>query len=293
VTVQKALELATRGPINPDGGDTDAVIEGLRRSIAIEIRTEPDYKQFIDGLALSETNKAKIAEMMCRKSYQSAAATAREMDPTCNIPSHKLIVQEIMALSPDRLREICETMERPTLLIVSPCGFDQKIQAMNWNMPYTRGDGRNQTEAFVDSAKDSPFENVPESEKTIISITDGVPHPKQLTGVSAEIGERRDYLTQQFAAQNMRHISVGEMATLLQKSLRETEGGKKNKRIVDNYAVKPSTITFLDPNSLRESAFVAYAYFSARKCQVKFNSQDPKFVSDSLRGRATMQLMEY
>ncbi|MBI5152156.1 hypothetical protein HZA39_01360 [Candidatus Peregrinibacteria bacterium] len=284
VTVRDVLDLATRNDDN---------VEDLRKAIAIEIKAKPEFGQFIDGLDLDDADKRKLKEMMSAENYQKAIATAQEMDSNCKPPAYAQIATELMTYSEERLRDICEMMEVPTLLIVPDNGFNEKITAMNAHKHYTSKNGKPQEDAYVNGESDSPYKNVPKMSSGIVSIVDGVVHPKQLTEVSIKLGERRSHLTKKFAAKDMHHISKDEMAALMQQSLKEAEETKDNNKIVDNWETGDGTITFIDPDSLTESTLVAYAYFHSDYRRVYFYADGPGVGRDYTRGRPSVQVLKF
>jgi hypothetical protein len=294
VTVEEALALAKRGKSNPDGGDTLAVIEKLRRAISIEIQGDQLCNQFINRLGLLQSEAFKLKEMMSMENYLSAVATAKELDPECKIPTYAQIIETLISTSPEKLKNACEMMEKPTLLIVSPNSFDDKIAAMNAHKYFISADGKSQEDAFVNRDHHSPFNDIPKAKKTVVSITDGAVHPSRPVGYSRVPGGKRNQLASKFAARGLKHIGVNEMATLIQKSLREADQARDNRLVVDNWEDGIGTTTLLDPKSLAKSTAVAVAdFYSSDQHQACFDHFPSKESLPHLRGRATMQLMEY
>lgn len=284
VTVRDALDLASR---------KDDDIEALRKVIAIETKTKPQYEQFIDGLNLIDGDKEKLKEMMSPASYERAVATAKEDTPQCTPPTHAQIAKELMGYSEERLRDICEMMEKPTLLIVTPKGLDERLLTMNEHKHYTSADNKSQKDAHCDTSSSSPYKNAPKASKGKVSIVNGIVHPKQLTRVLTKLGARRTHLTQTYAAKGMRNVDKDEMATLLQQSLREAKAANDNSLIVDNGESGYGTVTILDSDSLTESSFVAYAGFDSVYRRVSFACHNPVDGNGYARGRASVQVMEF
>lgn len=285
VTVRDVIDLATRK--NDD-------VEALRRAVAVEIKTKSAYEQFIDGLNLADANKQKLREMMSDENYQRAVEAAKEMCPSSKIPTHAQIARELMTYSEERLGDICEMMVVPTLLIVPAQSFDERVDAMNEHKHYVSKSGKSQQEnAYVNRYKDSPYKNAPKIKNGRVSIVEGIVYPAQLPGVSTKLGERRDHLTQKFAAKNMCNISGDEMAVLLQKSLAEAQRTGDNSKIVDNWKDGNGTATIIDPNSLAKSRLVAYAGFASNLRQADFRAFDPGVGGDYARGRASVQVLEF
>ncbi|MDD3861946.1 MAG: hypothetical protein PHP74_03615 [Candidatus Gracilibacteria bacterium] len=254
------------------------------------------YETFIDGLNLSEPETAKLKEMMSEENYVEAVETAKEMKAS-KIPTYEQIVEQLMTFSPEKLKDICEEMEKPELVIESDQSFDDNISAMNANKYYTSADGKPQNDAFVNSESNSPYRNLDKPGKVKVSIVDGVVHPEQLEGVSTKLGKRRDYLTKKFEAKGMKHISPKGMGALLQKSLRKAKAKNDNSLIVDNWEKWVSnnergTVTFIDPNELTKSTLVAFASFDSDSRQACFVVYDPAGEAGSARGRASVQVLE-
>ena len=78
------------------------------------------------------------------------------------------------------------------------------------------------------------------------------------------------------------------MASLLQQSLIEAEETGNTSKIVDF-----ETITVLNPTNLTNSKYVAYANIDPRYRRADFYSYDPDAGVDSLRGRASVQVLEF
>lgn len=249
------------------------------------------YEAFIDGLNLSAPDSGKLKEMMSEANYVNAVETAKEMKAS-KIPTYERIVQELMTFSPERLKDICEIMERPKLQIVSDQTFDENIEAMDENKRYTSADGRPQEDAYVYRGSGSPYNGLSKPGKVKVSTVDGVARPKQLTGVSTRLGKRRNHLTETFAAKNMSHIAQNEMATLIQQSLREAKLANDNSLIVDNWEDGNGTVTFINPEGLTESTLVACADFNSNFRQARFAAYNPYFEGEGARGRASVQILE-
>lgn len=287
VTVRDALDLSSRH---------DDDIEALRKALAVALKTKPDFEQFINGLNLDDAHKLKLRKMMDPANYAKAVATAEEdMNPGCKIPAdiYERVVAELMTWSEEKLRAVCEEAEMPRLLVVTPGSFDEKVAAMDEHKHYTHKDGKPQEDAYVDRDSNSPYRYPPKMKKGKVTISDSIPHPKQLTGVSTKLGERRAHLTQKYAEKGMRHIDKDEMATLVQQSLREAGETGDNSKIVDNWEDGNGTVTFLDPDSLTDSAFVACAFFDSNNHRAGFDYDSPESERDYARGRASMQVLKF
>ncbi|MFA6917667.1 MAG: hypothetical protein WC285_02405 [Candidatus Gracilibacteria bacterium] len=305
VAAIKILVGAHREDFNKVLQDTKQTLEG---AVTAELYTEEEqerlaqarsregarsqYEGFIDGLQLSKPDALKLKEMMSDSNYVNAVETAKEMKAS-KIPTYEQIVAELVTFPPERLKDICAEMERPKLQIVSDQNFDGNIGAMDENKHYTSADGQSQEDAYVYRGSDSPYNKLAKPGKVKVSIVDGVARPKQLTGVSTRLGERRDHLTEKFATKNMSHIDQNEMATLIQQSLREARSANDNNLIVDNWEDGTGTVTFINPGGLTKSALVACSVFILSFYrQAYFVARNPYRESDLARGRASVQVLE-
>ncbi|MFC1647789.1 hypothetical protein ACFL10_02230, partial [Patescibacteria group bacterium] len=227
ITVQDALDLASRE-------DDDK--EALRKAIASELKAEPfedenegvdlKYRRFIKNLSLSKKEQERLIEMGSYKSYQRAAKTAKEIHSQILLPTYDQIVEKLMTFSEEKMRDICEIMEKPVLLIVPDISFNEKIRAMNSNRHYrsTKAKGysrrKPQKPAYVMREGSSPFNEIEKAEKVRVSIVDGVVHPQQVDA-PYNLEERTDYYIERYAERGMRLIYTDEMAVLFQLTLRE------------------------------------------------------------------------
>jgi len=208
------------------------------------------------------------------------------------IPTKAQILKELMKWTPEQLKNICETQEQPRVVIESDQSFDDQIAAMNENKHYTAQNGDEQDDAYVSPANDTPYKNIPKSQKVKISITDGVVHPAQLKGVSARLGERRSHLTKEYAKKGMRLAGWGKMAALYQMSLMEAKETGDNGKIIDNWETGDGTETILEQEALTKSALVAYSDFYSRTRKVGFFAFGPGNEDEYARGRASVQVLE-
>lgn len=254
------------------------------------------YDAFIDGLNLPEVDALKLKEMMSEANYVNAVETAKEMKAS-KIPTYEQIVVELMTYAPERLKDICEMMEKPELVIESDKSFDANVSAMNANKHYTATNGQPQEDTYVNSESRSPYRNLNKPGKVRVNVVDGMVHPKQLDGVSTGLKARRDHLTEKFAAKRMKHISPKGNASLLQQSLRRAKAANDNSLIVDNWERwashnEPGTITFINPEDLAESTLVACSDFYSDFRQARFFANSPDYEFAFARGRASVQVLE-
>lgn len=254
------------------------------------------YETFIDGLGLSVADTLKLKEMMSEANYVIAVETAQELKAS-KIPTYEQIATELMNYAPERLRDICEMMEKPELVIESDQSFDDNVQAMDENKHYTAADGKPQEDSYVNGESNSPYRNLNKPGKVKVSIVDGVVHPKQLKGVSTRLGARRDHLTAKYAAKEMKHISPNGNAALLQQSMKRAKAVGDNSLIVDNWEKWkteniPGTITFIEPSKLTKSTIVACSYFDSGTRRAHFHANDPHDELGFARGRASVQVLE-
>lgn len=254
------------------------------------------YETFIDDSELPESDALKLKEMMSEANYQLAVESAKELKAS-KIPTYEQIARQIMTYTPERLKDICAMMEKPEIVIESDQSFADNIVAMDENRHYTAADGQPQESAYVNNESISPYRNLKKPGKVKASIVDGVVHPKELTGVSSRLDERRDHLTATYAAKKMKHISPNGKAALLQQSLKRAEAAGDNSLIVDNWEKWakeniPGTITFIEPLELTDSALVAYSVFDSSDRRARFVAGYPNVESAGARGRASVQVLE-
>lgn len=290
VTVAEALDLRRRGDGMSGDDDTEAPL--LRRAIAIELTKKPEWKAYVDGLEMSDVSREKLRAMLSPEAYALSVSAYRETDGTQEPPTLDAIRAEVMKWSLDRLRKELEMREKPIPLIVSDTSFDKGIKAMDANKHYRNSEG-DQEDAHVYKGDESPYVSAPRPAKVRVSITEGVVHPKQLDGVSTKLGARRDHLTAQYEAAGMRHIDGVEMEALIQRSLIEASETSDNTLIVDNWETGHGTATFLNPESLTKSDRVAYSCFDSDYRRAYFGADYPGYGIDNLRGRASVQVMEF
>jgi len=91
----------------------------------------------------------------------------------------------------------------------------------------------------------------------------------------------------------MRHIDGVEYQTLLQQSLIAAKAARDNSLIVDNWESGDGTVTVLNPDTLTESTLVACAGFDSLYRRAYFNALHPGYGNDGIRGRASVQVMEF
>ncbi len=250
------------------------------------------YEMFLNSLDLSPVDKHKLKEMMKPDNYQIACQTAQEMGPAPNLPTYGRIAVELMKLPPERLKEICEIQQKPTIIIVMPNSFDQKLATMNRHKHYTGRNGMSQQDVKCDQGLGSPYKDAPQMATGKVSIVDGIPHPK-LPNVPPRLGVVRDYLIKQFAAKKMRLIDKDEIATLAQQSLIESQKTNDNSRIIDNCDSEVETRTMIDSQSLSNQRYGTYYFFSLNNRRPYFRYFYPDRIDEKVCGRAAFQLLEF
>lgn len=255
-----------------------------------------EYETFIDATKLPQTDALKLKEMMSEANYVIAVETAKELKAS-KIPTYEQIAIELMTYTPERLREICEIMEKPELVIESDQSFGDIVAAMDNNKHYTATDDQPQENTYVNRESNSPYLNLKKPGKVKVRIVDGVPHPKQLQRVSAQLDERRDHLTAKYSAKKMQHISPNGNAALLQQSMKRAKAAGDNSLIVDNWERwtqydEPGTFTFIEPGELTESTLIACSNFDSDIHRANFYAHVPSNEFDYTRGRASMQVLE-
>jgi hypothetical protein len=273
--------------------DAEEKAERLRQDPSREA-ARLKYRAFIDGSKLPEADADKLIEMMSEDGYASAVETAQEMKAS-RIYTFEEIVDKLTTLTPERLKEICEVMEKPELLIVSDQSFDATIANMDGNKHYTKN-GASQENAYVhsDSRYKDPYDNPPKPESGVV-VVNGVPHQKHLTFghvISRRLSTRREKFKEEFSAHNMRHIKWAEMAALMQKSLIIAQKASNDSLIVDNLEYEHDMVTIINPDGLTDSeVVVAFAYFDPIQRRIRFSGENSLCEHVIPRGRASMQIL--
>lgn len=298
----KEMEKAKRFRVE-DAVDDDPIVRGLVNGYIMgtigqsvgepdyeEVANTQDFEQFINGLNLPERDKVKLIEAINEENFNEAVATAKEIDPNCKIPSdaYARIVRKLMQYIPERLKEICDEMQKPALIVVPANSFDEKIRNMDENRHYGNQDG-----AYVAQGSDEPYDSVEKVDNVKVCIVDGVVHPKQREDAPTGLEARRKYEIERLDKKEMELVGVNRMVTLIQQLLREAERTGDNNKIIDNWESGNGTATILNPKSLMDSQFVAFSFFDSRDCRVGFSSNVPERDSDFIRGRASVQVLEF
>jgi hypothetical protein len=86
----------------------------------------------------------------------------------------------------------------------------------------------------------------------------------------------------------MDYVGPHRAAVLLQQGLIEAEEIGDRSKIVDC-----ETVTVLNPKNLTDSRYVAYADFTPGDPRVNFLSNDPNIEVGYVRGRASVQVLEF
>jgi len=250
----------------------------------------PQFEKVDTGTVLEEENLAKLLEVVSKEKFNLALAAAIELDPELQLPeyTHVRILNEINNLSPERVQEICEEMQKPTLVIIPANSFEGKINQMNKNMHY-----KYQDVAYVADGLDSPFKKVVTIDKVKVCIVEGIAHSKQQEDATLAIGRRREHEIERLAEKNMKLAGAHAVATLLQQSLIESEQTGDNGKIVDNWEEGYGTVTILNPEELADSFFIACASFLSHSRRASFSYGDPGDGNDFICGRASVQILEF
>jgi hypothetical protein len=273
----------------PQIGKVRHVIAERARLAAITAAdAEKQFAEFVEDLDLSEDYKQKLLKMVTVKNYERAVKTAQEMDPSCEAPPLAQITGAISALGPKKIQDICEMMKRPRLIIVPNNSFRQKVKAMNDHKPLRSPLLYHfQKDAIIESVDyHSPFDRPDISRKARVSIVDGFIFSPNLEIFSYDLEKRRRLLGEKYSLKKMRHIDILECWKVI-------IDGNYPCHTKEFYSFKSNT--FLDPDSLSESEFIALGNFyngeggfGARfKCQKKFVE------GEIYHGRPTLPLIEF
>ena len=240
--------------------------------------------------SLSDSDKRKLIDMV-RLTYTDSIATAKELDPNVQIKSIEEVFGHLLALGPAKLKEIAQ-FQKPTLLVTPQNSFSEKEKGMNSKKMYA---GQNDMYVWQDTK--SPYTMVKNHHKTVISAVDGAEHMPHINSIASDSKwkDRREAFKRHYAQTGLRLINPHEYAVLMQRSLDafKKAGGKDTSKIVDYYESGNDTVTCLDDSMLASSSSVAYAYFNSGFSQVIFSAGDPGCTDASLRGRPSVQVMEY
>ena len=76
-----------------------------------------------------------LKDMVSRDNFSIAVQTLKELSPESEIPqnAYQQILERLMQLTPARLKEICDEIEVPVIILVPGNTFDEKIAAMDKN----------------------------------------------------------------------------------------------------------------------------------------------------------------
>lgn len=282
--VKRMAEAKQAGVENAVDDDPIArgLVNGYIMSTIGQSADEPGYDD--KSVELSELPEA-LQEALTEERFVLAIKAAKEMDPNIDIPDdlRDRFLAELSNLSPERLQEICDEMQKPTLNIVPANSFEEKIAQMDRNKHY---DSQNDT--YVAQGDDEPYSDVKSPNKVRVCLDDGMPKPKQAEGAPFKLEARRRFEAKRTGDKNMDFVGPHRMASLLQQSLIEAEETGNTSKIVDF-----ETITVLNPTNLTNSKYVAYANIDPRYRRADFYSYDPDAGVDSLRGRASVQVLEF
>lgn len=246
--------------------------------------------------------ESKLGVLFSRASYESAVAVAKEIDPNVEILPRKEILTAILALGEPMLKEIAQFYE-PTLLVTPKNTMREKAKNMDANKKY-----QNQKDVYTMGGVGSPYRHIRDfpRDRVTVSVVDGAPHMPHILGISSVLSfdKRREEFGKHYAQKGMRLIGFDEYAVLMQRSLREYEKSgtdevsRDTSNILDYYVNETDsvhcTVTCLDTRDLSESPYVAFGCFlSGDYSQVNFFAFDRAGTSSRLRGRPSVQVMEY
>lgn len=267
------------------------VLEGLKVALKPMLKTGElsatdlrGVKGEIERLNLQPSEKEKLKEMFGR--YGEAVETARELDPTVRIKSIDEVYEGFSNLGFERVKEILN-MNRPTLLITPKNSFEEKIAKINANKKC-----ENQADTYVNKEANSPYASVNTPSRAVISIVDGAVEMPHITGIVSNTrwNERKRLFKEHYARRQMKLINAHEYAMLMQMSLREYKtSGNDASRIVDG----GSSVTCLDDTYLTKSVLVACGFFNPGAREVRFAANSPAADDAYLRGRPSVQVLEY
>lgn len=303
-----ATELSLEEVADPDHLDDDdrVVLENMvdaHRAGIIGLPDDPTIRAYVNGSILwslghsvaepgydyqsvesSELPK-ELQEALTEEKFQLAVKAAQELDPNLEIPEdlRERFLAELRSWGPERLAEICSEMEKPTINIVPSNSFNDKVAQMDRNKHY---EGQNDT--FVVEGDDEPYRNVKTVSKVRVFLDDGKPKPSQIDDAPFGLEKRRKFEAKRTGDKNMDFAGPHRIASLLQQSLIEAEQTGDMSKIIDS-----KTVTVLNSKNLTDSKYVACARFDPRAREVNFYSNNPGGGADIIRGRASVQVLEF
>jgi len=236
---------------------------------------------------VQETSKLPevLQEALTEEKFRLAIETAKQMDPDKDIPEdlRERYLAELNSWSPERIAEVLSEMEKPTLNIVTANSFEEKVAQMNRNKHY-----EDQNDVYVAQGDDEPYHAVKSPKKARAYLDDGMPKKKQIKGAPITLEARREFELKRTGDKNLDLVGPHRSASLIQQSLIEAEQTGDNSKIIDF-----DTATVLNPKNLTGSKFVAYADFPPDSREVRFDSYNPYYEDGSIRGRASVQVLEF
>lgn len=248
-----------------------------------------DFEKYLTSLQLNDQQKDRLRLLAI--GYNDSVLTAQEICPTVTIKPLKKILAEVIKLGPEKLKAIAE-FTQPTLLVIPPNRFTDKISSINNNRKY-----QGQNETYLANSNEQPFQSVASVTETVISIVDGAQHMPHITGIAKDSrwDERRLQFKEHLKQKNLRLINAHEYAVLMQRSLREyqQDGGTDKAKIIDFYENGNNTLTCLDDADLTNSSLVAFGFFYSDLRRVYFHAFDPDFTDEDLRARPSVQVCKY
>ncbi len=227
--------------------------------------------------------------------YEESMNTAKEIDPSARIKSLTEVLSASLALGAPKLKEIAN-FEKPIILITPQNEFISKKQSMDAHKVC-----QNQDDVFSWADSNSPYgsdgNTIKKRSKMSVSIVDAAEHMPHIPNIPSDLrfDQRKEKFKQHYSTKGMRLINIHEYAVLMQRSLHayRADGAKDTSKILDFYKDGNDTITCLDDEYLSSSPHVACGYFSSENRQVGFNASDADNTYANLRGRPSVQVMEY
>lgn len=269
-----------------DAVDDDPIARGLVNGYIMNtIGQSLDEPGYDDKTVESSEFPKELQEVLTEEKFELAVKTAKEMDPELEIPEdlRGRFLAELRSWGPERLAEICSEMEKPTINIVSANSFEDKVAQMDRNKHF---DG--QDEVFVAQGGDEPYRGVKSPKKARVCLDDGMPKPKQIDNAPISLKPRRKFEAERTSKKSMDFVGPHRMASLLQQSLIEAELTGDKGKIIDF-----ETVTVLNPKNLINSQYVACADFGPNLRRVNFGSRFPYAEYVNVRGRASVQVLEF
>jgi len=246
----------------------------------------------IKHLPLHDMQKEKLFSMISHEGYNRAVQTAKELDPSVQIPSYDQIIKLMLNLSREKLVKIAAIIDWPELIIVPDKPLAELIEGMNNNLQYQNQGPIQVTEANLQADK---------SGNVGIHIIDMVPHPKTVPGQKQDEqsnGEQYRICREYFIKNGMKLANARQYAAAMQISLHTYSklvtllNEKPEQFILDFRATTLKSRTMFDIGDISSSDYILDGSFEYLERTVFFKEESFAGQDRFLRGRGVVTLKE-